>query len=439
MDPKELYELSREDLIDRAASVGVSRPETLTQVELIDEIVTKTTPIWRRPLVRGLLGRARDLVARVIERGLHLPEAAKLFRGPPPEDSLPKPPPPLPTVTLAEIYAAQGHTAKALSVLDEVLRTEPEHREARKLRTRLLAAPGGEASSAAAGHGSRSSPTAAHAPAPPHGNPGSRHHPGSVRNPGPKHDNPGAKDNPGSMDNPGRKHDNPGAKDKLGPLDDRGPKQQEPGTSDERTTLDNPGSKRDNHEATDGVDASAARAEPTAGAEREAGGESQPAPTPPEQAGAAPPDEGAPEPSSSPAPGEPANGYDRDDVVALATDPYTAYVYWELRPKRFARVRWSDPSGKLVLRLFAVEPVLADTRTRTWDVEVDALVGDLFVRGLVPGSELRLCLAWQGEKGFVPLAIAPSTQMPRDYQYTAPSTARAVWHPPAGPAPIPCA
>ncbi|HMJ16097.1 MAG TPA: DUF4912 domain-containing protein, partial [Polyangiaceae bacterium] len=40
-------------------------------------------------------------------------------------------------VTLAEIYAAQGHVERALRMLDEVIEKEPEHEAARALRERL--------------------------------------------------------------------------------------------------------------------------------------------------------------------------------------------------------------------------------------------------------------------------------------------------------------
>ncbi len=41
-------------------------------------------------------------------------------------------------MTLAEIYAAQGHLERAIAVLDEVLTREPEHAEAHGLRARFL-------------------------------------------------------------------------------------------------------------------------------------------------------------------------------------------------------------------------------------------------------------------------------------------------------------
>ena len=96
----ELRALSRQELILRAKSIGVDRPAVLTQAELIDEIVKHTAPKSRGAVVRGWLGKARDLVAQVVSKGLHLPDAARAFRSLP-HDTRPPPPPPLPTVTLA--------------------------------------------------------------------------------------------------------------------------------------------------------------------------------------------------------------------------------------------------------------------------------------------------------------------------------------------------
>ena len=128
---------SRSDLIARAEAVGIDKADVLTRAELIDEIVKRTVadPIERR-LARGLLGVARDLVARVVERGLHLPDAAALIRGLQ-QVTLTPVTPPIATVTLAEIYAGQGHRARALAVLDEVLANEPEHSAARSLREKV--------------------------------------------------------------------------------------------------------------------------------------------------------------------------------------------------------------------------------------------------------------------------------------------------------------
>ncbi|MEJ7730156.1 MAG: tetratricopeptide repeat protein [Polyangiaceae bacterium] len=137
MTRQSLDGLTREELVERAERLGVARPRVLTQAELIDEILGRTTTGRERTRARGWLGRARDVVAGVIERGLHLPEVAKALRSTPAEKRWPEPPPPLPTITLAEIYAAQGHLDRAVTVLDDVLAREPAHSDARALRERL--------------------------------------------------------------------------------------------------------------------------------------------------------------------------------------------------------------------------------------------------------------------------------------------------------------
>jgi hypothetical protein len=143
MQPQELEGWSRSELIERAEGLGAERASVLTRAELIDEIVRRTVadPVERR-IARGLLGLARDLVARVVERGLHLPDAAARIRGQQPETTWgPVSRAPIATVTLAEIYAAQGHKGRALSVLDQVLETEPEHEAASSLRDRIASGP----------------------------------------------------------------------------------------------------------------------------------------------------------------------------------------------------------------------------------------------------------------------------------------------------------
>jgi hypothetical protein len=83
------------------------------------------------------LGKARRLLASVVERGLHLPEAATLIRGGLPVRPFSSGPPPVATVTLARIYAAQGHLVRAIGILDEVLVSDPDHELARSLRDEL--------------------------------------------------------------------------------------------------------------------------------------------------------------------------------------------------------------------------------------------------------------------------------------------------------------
>jgi len=137
MKRADLELLDRDALIHRAEALGVARAGVLTRPELIDEVLTRTA-IDDDPASlsrsRGLFGRARDLLARVIERGLHLPDAADRIR---PRTSSPpsarRAPAAVPTVTLAEIYAAQGHKERALETLRRVIEQEPEHAVARAL------------------------------------------------------------------------------------------------------------------------------------------------------------------------------------------------------------------------------------------------------------------------------------------------------------------
>ena len=134
----DLERMSREQLILKARVLGVERAELMTRVEMRDEIVRRSEPdLAQQKRARGFLGVARDLVASVVEAGLNLPDAAAIIRGDNNREADWKGPPPVATVTLAEIYAAQGHLERALRMLDEVLAKEPDHDPARALRTRL--------------------------------------------------------------------------------------------------------------------------------------------------------------------------------------------------------------------------------------------------------------------------------------------------------------
>ncbi|MBI5537187.1 MAG: hypothetical protein HY898_30985 [Deltaproteobacteria bacterium] len=141
VDRHELEALKRDRLVERARAIGVERPEVLTRLELVDEILSVSiADDQERKRARGLLGRARDLVARVVEKGLNLPDAAQRLRTlAPPISAWRRGPPPIATISLAEIYAGQGHDKHALKVLDEVLEREPEHAYARKLKEKILA------------------------------------------------------------------------------------------------------------------------------------------------------------------------------------------------------------------------------------------------------------------------------------------------------------
>jgi hypothetical protein len=131
MDRKELEKLSRQELIAKAESLGITRPRTLTMPELIDEILLATSRTTGQKRPRGWFGRARDLLTSVVDRGL----SNDPKKGP--ARAMPAAPPPLPTVTLAEIYAAQGHFERAIATLDEVIARDAGHDEAKRLRERF--------------------------------------------------------------------------------------------------------------------------------------------------------------------------------------------------------------------------------------------------------------------------------------------------------------
>ncbi len=139
MSRAELEQLDRDTLIRRAEEAGVARARILTRPELVDELLIRScADDETRERVRGFFGLARDLLARVVERGLHLPDAAqriRTIRAPPsPRRAAPAA---LPTVTLAEIYAAQGHRDRAIETLEGVLSREADHAAARALLLQL--------------------------------------------------------------------------------------------------------------------------------------------------------------------------------------------------------------------------------------------------------------------------------------------------------------
>jgi hypothetical protein len=139
MNRAELERLDRDALILRAEAAGVERARVLTRPELVDELLLRsTTDYATKQRARGLFGLARDLIARVVEQGLHLPDAAERIRAlGVPTSARPTAPAAMPTVTLAEIYAAQGHRARAVETLEGVLAGEPEHLAAAALLARL--------------------------------------------------------------------------------------------------------------------------------------------------------------------------------------------------------------------------------------------------------------------------------------------------------------
>lgn len=138
LDPS-LSEIPRHELIAAALELGIARPEELPPNELREQIRTASAtgqapaPAFGK---RALFAVARNLIASVVERGLNLPDAARVIR-----DTVrpsPKQKPPLPTVTLAQIYLAQGYADKALQTLAQVIEREPNNYSAVALQQKLL-------------------------------------------------------------------------------------------------------------------------------------------------------------------------------------------------------------------------------------------------------------------------------------------------------------
>lgn len=164
-------ELPRLELLKLAQSLEVPDADLMTRAELraaIDkarrpEPAPRTQPVtW--------VSVARRLLASIVEQGLHLPDAAALIRGDTTLNAPPSAPPPVATVTLARIYAAQGHVRRAVATLDEVLATDPDHDIARDLREQLqarLSAERAAAQSAEAAKESTRPPEGSTAPPPP--------------------------------------------------------------------------------------------------------------------------------------------------------------------------------------------------------------------------------------------------------------------------------
>jgi hypothetical protein len=357
---------ARSDLIARAEALGIDKADVLTRAELVDEIVKRTVsdPIERR-LARGLLGVARDLVARVVERGLHLPDAAALIRGLQ-QVTLTPVTPPIATVTLAEIYAGQGHRTRALAVLDEVLANESDHTAARTLRERIAALP---AETATAAPPSAPPPLVEPSPAPDRDQ---DHHrdrePDPDRDPAPDHDHDHDRDRDRDHD---RDHDR-----------DPDP---DPDPDGERATLP-----------------PASGALPTL----------VPADLPPAPWYAEAPDELG---TASARTTEIAPAFawrDADQVILVPVDATSALAHWEVRETAVNDVRARAEGGGLILRIVAVTPSWDGPKAEIRDIEVVLPVGDWWVCDLPAGAVLRAAIGWRADRTFDPLAVALDVSAP---------------------------
>ena len=133
-------ELSRIELLNLAHNLHISDADVMTRAELRAAIDKARKPEPKAPEQPVTwVSVARRLLASIVEQGLNLPDAAALIRGDTKLSTPPKAPPPVATVTLARIYAAQGHLERAIRTLEEVLASDPDHHPALQLRAQLQA------------------------------------------------------------------------------------------------------------------------------------------------------------------------------------------------------------------------------------------------------------------------------------------------------------
>lgn len=305
MNRDDLDRLDRDALIARAEGAGVARARILTRPELVDELLLRTAvDDVTKERARGLFGRARDLLARLVERGLNRPETADRIRSVGRAVGRASAPAALPTLTLAEIYVAQGYRERAIETLERVVSAEPEHAMARALLARLRDA-------------------AFAVPSP----------------------------------------------------------QMPPETDLE-----------------DAQDAAA-----IAPAQADAPRSASPLPASPAPAA---------EPShmldDAPLPPR----YDVNECVALAVDPHTVYVYWEVRERTIDDLRPSSAGPAIVIRVVAVEPAWTGPNSSIRDIDVRATLGELFVHDLVEGAVVRAAVGVRRGAEFVPIVHSAALEMP---------------------------
>jgi hypothetical protein len=420
MDRQKLESLTREELVALAGELGIVRPRSLTIPELMDEIVSRTASSERdKARSRGWFGRARNLLASVIERGLHLPDVVKALRNAPSSRPWPVAPPPLATMTLAEIYAGQGHIDKALHVLDEIITREPEHADARALRQRLD--PQTSIKKKPETTAKREEPLISNESLP-------------------------------AVDVSKAVH----VDDAAQPLADATPAVVE--TNHVEAASFEPVSATPEVAAEPVVAESATVAVAVVDAPIETASQPVVEVVAPQIAAAADEPDEAVEASDDEDPvqaesfeDEPSTAafdssdrpdieelplperYNVDEIVGIAVDPTTVYVYWEVRPIVLARAHARLSEGTMVVRLVSVTPSWDGPVVEQRDLHIDALYGDLYVRGLRPGSNVRIGVGWLVHGTFAPFAIGEPVTTPRKDPAFATASKFARWTPQGAP------
>lgn len=383
VDLATLASWTRAQLIEKASELGVERPERMTRLELRDEIQRLTRPRGGdRP--KGLLGTARSMLASMVEAGLNMPEAAAVIRGESGFDVRVKAQVPVATVTLAEIYAVQGHRERALRMLDDVLAAEPDHEVARELRQRLeqegTQKPTEEARTSElvettgeeirTGKPPEVAPVMSPAPEP-------------VAT-APEADTTQADAGVTTTEAAAARSDasattteaaQPEASATTPEADTGAPEADEPPTPQADEAQAEP----------DATQADEAQAEPDATASE--ADEEQPE---------APPSETSPPPKSAEA---------ERDALFFRTDETSTRLYWELTAASVDGSSRRMPDGRAVIRVVAVHPDPGGARRDQRDLAVEDPVGVREVDFRSP-AVIRAALGWLAPEGFHPLVIA---------------------------------
>jgi hypothetical protein len=122
-----------------------------------------------------------------------------------------------------------------------------------------------------------------------------------------------------------------------------------------------------------------------------------------------------------PLPSELPHGYGDNQITLMARDPYWAFTYWEVTPKRLEAERLGLGSGgsdaSLALRLYDVTEVMFDGRNDHghYDIGVYERVGSWFINTGMPDRSFIVDLGLKTHDGrFVTLARSNAVKTPRD-------------------------
>jgi hypothetical protein len=104
--------------------------------------------------------------------------------------------------------------------------------------------------------------------------------------------------------------------------------------------------------------------------------------------------------------------YGVDECVALAVDPYTLLVYWEISEGTLTELRAREAEPAIEIRVIAVEPSWTGPKSTVRDRRVASAFGELFLDGLPSGSVVRAAVGVRRGDEFFPIAHGPPVEIP---------------------------